>query len=222
LTTKKKNELKCDLCGYTTEHPQVLGSHKARIHGIIGSSEAALKRRKLAAKRGVDKPSTPRNHDPQQCPHCEFVAKWKGGLTKHLNSAHSDVAASPTPAPGDALKCPQCPFTTTNRAGYSWHLRAQHGIVHSFKKYPKNKKEKSLVKRATQAITLNGHVEEGQDHSHANGHAQPRADVIPEATLALALGRFQEFSARFAFEHDLPARTFTAGLARLIYATTLR
>jgi hypothetical protein len=62
--------------------------------------------------------------------------------------------------------------------------------------------------------------------TNPNGHHREEKTVaasgIPEATLAVALGRFQELSRSMAYEFDLPPRLFTAQLATLIYRSTLR
>jgi hypothetical protein len=105
-TTKSKTDkpgaFKCDQpeCSFTTNFPQVLGSHKLRKHGIGATSQSSLRRRR---KKEEALPSKPGNHDPHPCQHCRFVAKWKGGLTKHMKAAHPEVVASPTPKKEKAL-----------------------------------------------------------------------------------------------------------------------
>jgi hypothetical protein len=80
------------------------------------------------------------------------------------------------------------------------------------RKYTKRSSE--LAKTETFPLPING---------HANGHAPETSfGSIPEATLALALGRVQGLCTSFATEFDLPSRSFTAQLAALLYATTVQ
>jgi hypothetical protein len=88
LTTAKK--LSCPECGqkFDSHLPQVLGSHRLRVHGIAGSSKSAeLDRRKKAATL----PPTPENiaTNPLLCPDCGFVAQYPGGLKLHRRKKHA-------------------------------------------------------------------------------------------------------------------------------------
>jgi hypothetical protein len=98
----KPGAFKCDQpeCSFTTNFPQVLGNHKLRKHGIGATSKTALRRKLM--KAGA-RPNKPGNHDPHPCEHCLFVAKWKGGLSKHMKAAHPEVVLSPTPKKEKAL-----------------------------------------------------------------------------------------------------------------------
>ena len=60
----------------------------------------------------------------------------------------------------------------------------------------------------------------GANRSNQESHFA--SDGIPEATLALALGRFQGLCASIATEFDLPPRSFAQRFAALIYSATVR
>jgi hypothetical protein len=147
------------------------------------------------------------------------------GLGSHKRAFHGILGTSPstvkarekveresTTPPLTSNQCPHCPFIAKGIGPLKLHLRKKHADLNPT---PKPGKEKSLVKRTTKAITLNGHAQEnGQDHSNANG--------IPDALVAVASGRFTEICRSMAFEFDLPPRMFTARVAALVYATTVR
>jgi len=90
LKPEKAKQFQCDHCPQSFDLAKVLGTHKRTAHGIAGQSKGAItaRARKAAAKTVAAQPG---NLDPQQCPLCSFVAKWQGGLTKHMNAAHPDA-----------------------------------------------------------------------------------------------------------------------------------
>ena len=157
----------CPECPAHYADARGLAIHRRYKHGIAGTSPAAVSAR---SKRHGSTTVHKRLSGRFPCTECKFVAKWQGGLTKHMRSIHG------------------------------------------------TKRSLSIEKQTLPPIVSNG---AGANHSdNQEGHFA--TDGIPQATLALALGRFQELSKSIAFEHDLPAKSFTARLAELIYATSLR
>jgi hypothetical protein len=119
------------------------------------------------------------------------------------------------------LKCPDCDAEYRLPTSLGVHRRFAHGIAGKFTTSPINppatrkytkRSELAIATPSKNGITHNGHKDQG--------HRAP--DGIPEATLALALGRFQGFCTSMAHEFDIPPRLFTARLSELIYRTTLR
>lgn len=153
----------CDHAPYAD--PRGLATHRRVVHGIAGTHTKTPKRKPQLSAQMQGKQ---RLLGDYPCPHCKFVAKWKGGLTHHLNAKHA------------------------------------------------SKRSTALAPTKVSQVTAssNGH--------HPGAQADARRSLIPEATLALALGRFQELSKSIAIEHDLPPRTFATRLAEIIYATSLR
>jgi len=79
------------------------------------------------------------------------------------------------------------------------------------------KRSLQLAKQTLPPIASNG---AGVNHSNQEAHFAP--DGIPEVTLAIALGRFQELCRSMAFEFDIPPKLFTQRLAELIYRAQVR
>lgn len=168
--------------------------------------------------------------NPVQCPDCDFKAKDQAGLTIHRKTKHKAVSQSATAVAiraSDPLQCSECEFRAASKIGLANHLARIHKILSHSRRAMHAREERAQLKAAKKGLqiepaqavivatasTSNGHHAE-ESHLTANG--------IPQGTLALALGRFQELCIGIATQHDLPPRSFTAELAKLIYATTLR
>jgi uncharacterized C2H2 Zn-finger protein len=173
---------------------QVLGRHRRFKHGVLSK-----KAKKLKGKL--------------QCPDCNAIYSSATGLGAHRSRAHgiqgmakSTVAAREKREgihkPVD-LNCPHCEFVSKNKAGLTLHMNKSH----------RSEIVKTIEDRPAAIIATNGHHRE-ETHAVANG--------IPEATLALAIGRFQGFCSGMAYEFDLPPRMFAARLAELIYRSQIR
>jgi hypothetical protein len=116
-------------------------------------------------------------------------------------------AAAAAAAPPPELQCKDCDFRAKSLNGLSIHRSAAHGHV--------GKVKRSTLAKLPQAVpVVDGHRHEEEAH--------PVAARIPEVTLAVAFGRFQELSRSMAVEYDLPPRLFAAQLAALIHRSTLR
>ena len=101
-------KVKCPDCSATYETAKGLSSHRRAAHGYVSEREATRKERiRQAEKRGLPSPSPleiimpvdePKQHGGRHaheihkgifpCPHCDFVGKWKGGLTNHMHRQH--------------------------------------------------------------------------------------------------------------------------------------
>jgi uncharacterized C2H2 Zn-finger protein len=199
----------CPECGKEFESQRSVGPHRRAAHGYRIPSKAPKVSERIgsaAAKDGVKYP----------CPHCDFIAKWKGGLTHHMQAAHPTVRKSDD----GKYPCSDCDKVFDRPSKLGAHRQRKHGVAGS--SIAATKREKLLAKRSnelatqTEALptTVNGRDKETQ--TVTNGHA------IPEATLALGLGRYQGFTLAMAAEFDLPPKLFAAELARLIYHATVR
>lgn len=221
--TTKKAEFVCPECNKAFEFAKTLGSHRRLTHGIAGTSASAIRAQKLKALA----PPEPTSY---RCPDCDFVAKANAGLTIHRKAKHGAASMSRTAVAiraSDPLQCPECEFHAHNPGGLALHRLKQHGVVSERRSTELRRlqqrfdaKKRGLPIEPAQTVTAvavtstsNGHHPQ-ESHFVGNG--------IPQATLALALGRVQELCRSIATEHDLPPRSFAAELARLIHATTLR
>lgn len=141
--------------------------------------------------------------------------RFKHGIKGESASAKRRAILAQQRIPGavPVLQCPHCSFVAKTPGGWALHLRKKHGET---TQTPKPGKENKLAKRTTQTLVLtNGHTQEnGQDHSNADG--------IPDSLIVLTTGRFQELCRSVAYEHGVPAKLFTARVAALVYATTVR
>ena len=146
-----------------------------------------------------------------KCPDCDGMF-FPPGLGPHRARMHGAKAkpaiilrGSQHPNLKGEFPCPECSFVAKWTGGLKNHMRTHL-----------KKRSESLERPAKTEIVktrrVNGASEEG--HFAANG--------IPEATLALALGRFQGFCTSMAAEFDLPPRLFASRLAELIYRSQVR
>jgi predicted RNA-binding Zn-ribbon protein involved in translation (DUF1610 family) len=164
----------------------------------------------------LENPQPTENPAPNQCRHCGFEALNLQGLNLHVNTYHSEkpqpkkreIAASVREARakiyGGEYPCPHCDFVAQWTGGLKIHIRAAH-------------KEGSTIERQEKTAAVSTiEVRAEKTHAAANGYA------ISDATLALALGRFQGLCQSMAVEFDLPPRLFAARLAELIYHSQVR
>lgn len=246
---KKKEttpKIKCPDCDAEYPTNKGLSSHRRSAHGYVSMGRSAqYERKKLGQGNGPDiklkcdqcgfvaKSSSAltwhkvKQHRPNNlnCDQCDFIAQSPGGLTWHKRQTHSLEPAPPQPE----LKCDQCDFVARWKGGLTHHKRAAHPDVHpvpvpvkvhraavkrSAKRREFDNPAKAIVVHTAATTPSNGH--------HPSQEAHAVTDGIPEATLALGLGRFQELSRQLAFEHDLPPRLYASRLAGLIYAATVR
>jgi hypothetical protein len=176
----------------------ILAMHRAKKHGVAGQGRTALYAhlREQAAQGLLVKTIDPNN--PLQCQKCGYPAKSKNGLGVHLGATHKLTLAENVSVPATEIATTTQPPTSNGKRKYT---------------------RRAIEPAQSQAIVLS-YASNG--HHHPTQEAHPAPDGIPEATLALALGRFQELCRSIAFEHDLPPRLFTSRLAGLVYATSVR
>ena len=208
--SKKKEatpKVKCPECDAEYDTTKGLSSHRRSAHGYVSQNKYLVALR----KRGP----VPKKADPLKCDQCGFVAENVPQMTWHTAKVHT---------PHNTLKCDDCGFVAQWPGGLTNHRRKSHP-----EKYPtpvEAKNHRLIVKqrreianpKKIQAIT----VRPATSNGHQEAHVAPTGDPIPEATLAIGLGRFQELSRQLAFEFDLPPRLLTSRLAGLIYAATVR
>ena len=217
---------KCPDCPMKFASLTGLGSHRRSRHGIAGSARSTVAARELAARTTANPPlseykrirwhlkemKAPENPAPFQCPHCGYQTKNKAGLSLHVNRFHAQLKAGDPRAKNNSLQCPHCEFIGTNKGGLVLHRRKRHNEILA----QRLDRDRSHIEPAqTQVITVAANIHhEEEAHFAANG--------IPEATLALALGRFQGLCSSMATEFDLPPRNFATRLAELIYRSQVR
>jgi DNA-directed RNA polymerase subunit M/transcription elongation factor TFIIS len=215
LTTAKKKFV-CPECNEKFDAAQKMGYHRYHKHQVQGSAPSSLWARQQRTQ----------DQSLIACPDCDYRAKSKAGLTIHRKAEHGTVSNSATATAiraSNPLQCPQCEFVALTKIGLANHRTRTHGTTSKHQLRLQKVAERKAAKKGLPiepsqtvtavAVTNNGHHPE-ESHFATNG--------IPEGTLALALGRFQELCRSIATEHDLPPRSFASQLARLIYATTLR
>jgi uncharacterized C2H2 Zn-finger protein len=231
LALKKKalaeNPLKCPECGHVSQSKALLGVHRRMKHGILGMSIAAIHdREKKAARENGAVAIDPNN--PLQCQLCGLIARNGQGLSVHKNAAHpvenqpKETSALQVPIPvidrSDPLQCQFCDFKAMMKSGLSHHMTRIHGAPPSLKSH--NRKRREI--EPTQAIEIAPTNGSKNNVLHASEESHVVTDGIPEATIAVAYGRFRELCRSIAYEHDLPERLFTRRVASLVYAASLR
>ena len=157
------------------------------------------------------------------CPECGVVFSSKSGLGIHRKAIHGVRGAvyqkRMIDIPG-SVNCTLCDFVAKTPNGLGIHLSTKHKEEWLKSQEQKLSTPKELrLERTTQATALavrpNGHAPY-QDQRQADPNA------IPEATIALGLGRLQGFCGAMAQEFNLPPRSLAAELARAFYATQVR
>lgn len=205
------NKSKCPDCGARFKTVQMMTIHRRKAHGVLGQSQSSI------AKRLLENPQPVANPAPNQCRFCGFQAKTKAGHTLHVNTYH---AVKSEPLTGVAkransverlkgsFQCSECDFVASWTGGLTLHMK---------KKHPERSVaiERTTKAEVTRVVRTNGKPKE-EAHPVAGGYA------IPDATLAVALGRFQGLCQSFAVEYDLPPRLFASRLAELIYHAQVR
>lgn len=220
----------CPDCEMTFDKATALGSHRRTVHGVLGMSEASVRARTLREQAHAH---IERDKDGNLiCPECGYPAKNIMAFSIHRKQKHRVMPIAPAhfvptaPVNTGPVQCADCDFVAKDERGLRKHRSAIHK---AYSQSPTAIKKRQLrgrelhIEEPTQTIivhanntTLNGH------HASQEAHPAPASDPIPEAVVAIGLGRFQELSRQLAFEHDLPPRLFASRLAGLIYAATVR
>ena len=109
------HKIKCPDCAATFDEARQLGPHRNKAHGYrVSDGKNKVSR---AQKHGQPRPKKKRSgnrtsphlagrnklNGSYPCPECEFVAKWSGGLTKHMRNHNPSQPLSKTKA-GRSLK----------------------------------------------------------------------------------------------------------------------
>ena len=92
-TQPTPTKYQCPECDARYDDARGLGTHRRLKHGIKGSAPSTIAARKK--KSGKTRVHT-RLKGQFPCTHegCKFIAKWKGGLTNHLNTTHRNTKRS--------------------------------------------------------------------------------------------------------------------------------
>ena len=232
MTTSKK--VTCPECGAKYNTAKGLGYHRRLAHNVVGSAKSSMETQR---KRRLYLASFRRSAEGLLlCPECgigfgerslSLHRRLKHGLSAEQQQEMAEAKPKPKPAeavaevmPADPNRCPECEFVAVNPRGLIRH-KATHNAKPTPEALRKRNERKNKIDSPTQAIVLA--ETNGNAHHHAEAH--PAADghpLIPDAALAVALGRFQGLCASFAAEYDLPPRMFAARLAELIYNTQVR
>ena len=234
-----KPKPKCPDCGKLYATDKLVAMHRARAHGYVGMSKSSIAGRALRAKKKAEALKLPTatpilEVQPETippaalsnsfvCPECNEPQKNKVELGKHRRFQHNirgtskDALAARREKQIGAtggLPCPHCEFIAVNKAGYSLHVNKWH------RDEDKGASLERTAQQPTRALSTSRAI--GNGNGHAIEQRQVDPDAIPEATLALALGRFQGLCTSMATEFDLPPRRFARELSRLVYATQVR
>jgi uncharacterized C2H2 Zn-finger protein len=227
---------KCPECGEGFEKTNLLGLHR-RKHGISGSAPAS---RDAQQKRVAYLANYERDQNNNViCPECR-KSFGEVSISMHRKMAHqlsaSDQVAmfanklqaitkieADEPQTNGKINCPHCDYVATNQRGLYVHIGFKHQPSQSPTAIQRrlDRERKKLIEQPTQAIAIaetNGNITQHTEEAHpvASGY------TIPDATLAVALGRFQGLCASFSAEFDLPPRSFATRLAELIYHSQIR
>ena len=148
-----KPTFKCPDCDKEFASQRAIGPHRNQVHGYRANPKVKVSMQK--AQSG-DYP----------CERCAFVAKWPGGLTKHVRSQHPEAGLTtkkPTPkASSGPFQCPECPRSFSALTGLGIHRRQAHGIIGSSKSsiQSRNAKRSEIVEANQNAApkeATNGH-----------------------------------------------------------------
>jgi hypothetical protein len=209
-------KVKCPDCDAEYPTAKGLSSHRRSVHNYVSENNWAVsvrKKKQVEAAPALAAIATMRT--PLTCDKCDFQANNVSALTWHKARNHS------TP---HELACDLCDFKAKWPGGLTLHKRKAHADANptpeKLTKFDAKSRRPIVHSEKTQTLVVSAPATSNGHHPGEEAHTPP--DGIPEATLALGLGRFQELSRSIAFEHDLPPRMFAARLAGLIYAATVR
>jgi uncharacterized C2H2 Zn-finger protein len=232
---------KCSECGEVFPNNMKLGLHRKAVHGIMGEAHSS---RKARIKRDRYLANYKRNEQGSLiCPECGTGWGAKG-IALHRLQSHglnllqqqalfkqakssivpvAEIEAVPVAEIADPLKCVQCDLVAKDERGMRTHASRSHQYSNSKGALRKREERNKAIDSPTQAITIaqtNGNI--GNSIHAEEAHSAAGGYTIPDATLALALGRFQGLCASISTEFDLPPRMFATRLAELIYHSQVR
>jgi len=201
-----KPKPKCPECSKPFATVQLLAMHRKRAHDVAGTSKSHLQAQRHKAEIAARAAATATTETVQQT--SDLVSQ----STIIRRESHERQQT------GAGLSCDQCGFIAATAGGLRVHVSIKH------------RQETSAETQMTTTTTTGGTSIERTQTTKRNyvrrqqqqEDSEADRDGIPEATLALALGRFQGLCASMALEFDLPPRRLAARLAQLIYATQVR
>ena len=217
---------KCPECGLPFVSNAILAMHRKNKHGVEGTSKST--QAKLAAEQRMRKAAVvvapPAPGPSLQCPECKVSFANIQKLTWHRKREHGItrvLAAKPNHVDnGFGLKCSQCDFIAKTSGGL-----AVHAAKHTRAGTTEITTTTSVPAKSNRGTSIE-HAKANRQLARTNGHSHEEADFVtggvPEATLAIAFGRFQGLCQSMAFEYDVPPKLFTSRLAELIFRSTLR
>ena len=136
MTTQKATHQcpDCDQPPYATA--KGLATHRRYAHGYVSASPKVISERERKAQLPLPKPklspqlaSRKKLNGKFPCPHCTFVAKWKGGLTHHMNAKHahegSTELAITQASPTKTVK----PVKPNGRAHHEAEANTDRGLI---------------------------------------------------------------------------------------------
>lgn len=215
-------KIKCPDCELEYNTNKGLSSHRRSAHGYVGTAVSTVWQRLRNTKASVIPVDAKNplkcsacgfvakngasltwhiktNHapDPLQCPDCTFAAKTSQKLIWHRKQEHGyvghkhhrpeQVLTEVVAVVLDPLQCQLCNFRAQAPGGLTHHMTRKH----KGKTTPRIMQPKRREIEPTQTLEISAPASNHNRILHAEeSHAS--ANGIPEATLALALGRFQE------------------------------
>ena len=201
-----KPKPKCPECAATFATVQVLAMHRKNMHGVEGTSKSTAALHKLKARKRAEAEAAK-------------LAEQSATL-----STLATVVAAAEHRGQQPQTCSICGFVAKNVRGMTVHIATKHRQVSSEQQQqpPQQEKTPTTGGNELEYVDKKQRSLERRTASQAKREREAASDGIPEATLALALGRFQGLCASMALEFDLPPRRFAARLAELIFATQIR
>lgn len=146
------NQYKCPDCDAVFTTASALGPHRRLAHGYRKSDGKSNPKRATKAQRKITRGRV--YGLKLKCPDCDFVAQWKGGLTRHIRAAHQPKEAQPERSTAIVKSTAVSEVQPTAIVSRNGHHRAQAEA------------RRSLIPEATLAFTA-GRVEELLSHTAA-------------------------------------------------------
>jgi uncharacterized C2H2 Zn-finger protein len=233
----RAHEFRCPECHSLFANAKDLGLHRRNKHKVRGITAGSV----YAQKKRVEYLANyQRDNDGKLiCPECG-EGHSEAGITFHRKMVHKlnaeqqiklfakkpvIVAKIETIAEVEGpVKCPHCDFVANSKKGLLVHVGFKHEpsqTPNAIERRRQREKRNKTIEQPTQAIAI---AETNGNLGHRTEEAHPVASgyTIPDATLAVALGRFQGLCASFSAEFNLPPRSFATRLAELIYHSQIR
>ena len=117
--SRRKHDVKCETCDYTTTSKILLNKHEENVHG---KHSQCLYCEFTASKKEIKEHITECHSDkaPNECPQCSHIARDGQSLARHILGKHKNGKIQ--------YDCQQCFYTTFTKSQFDQHVLLPHDV----------------------------------------------------------------------------------------------